>query len=62
MDDFDEKNSRKAACPLFSPYRTTSARRSAASTVVITCGNPWSMEDLKYAAETSGMKFEKEDW
>jgi ferredoxin-NADP reductase len=32
------------------------------STVVITCGNPWSMEDIKYAAEARGMKFEKEDW
>jgi len=33
-----------------------------AGTVVITCGNPWSMEDIKYAADSSGMKFEKEDW
>jgi ferredoxin-NADP reductase len=37
-------------------------RMDPASTVVITCGNPWSMEDIKYAADTSGMKFEKEDW
>jgi ferredoxin-NADP reductase len=37
-------------------------RLDPSSTVVITCGNPWSMEDIKYAAETSGMKFEKEDW
>lgn len=37
-------------------------RFDPSSTVVITCGNPWSMEDIKYAAETSGMKFEKEDW
>jgi len=37
-------------------------RMNPASTVVITCGNPWSMEDIKYAADTSGMKFEKEDW
>jgi len=27
-----------------------------------TCGNPWSMEDIKYAAETNQMRFEKEDW
>jgi hypothetical protein len=33
-----------------------------ATSVVITCGNPWSMEDIKYAAETTGMRFEKEDW
>ncbi|HEY3304480.1 MAG TPA: hypothetical protein VGL70_13190 [Candidatus Binatia bacterium] len=37
-------------------------RFDPSSTVVVTCGNPWSMEDIKYAAETSGMKFEKEDW
>lgn len=38
------------------------SRFDPASTVVITCGNPWSMEDIKYAAEARGMKFEKEDW
>lgn len=37
-------------------------RFDPASTVVITCGNPWSMEDIKYAAEKRGMRFEKEDW
>jgi hypothetical protein len=37
-------------------------RFDPSSTVVITCGNPWSMEDIKYAAEKRGMKFEKEDW
>jgi ferredoxin-NADP reductase len=37
-------------------------RFDPASTVVVTCGNPWSMEDIKYAAEKRGMRFEKEDW
>jgi ferredoxin-NADP reductase len=37
-------------------------RFDPSSTVVITCGNPWSMEDIKYAAEKRGMRFEKEDW
>jgi len=37
-------------------------RIDPAKTVVITCGNPWSMEDIKYASEKSGMRFEKEDW
>ncbi|MGH7844427.1 MAG: hypothetical protein ACREQW_04550, partial [Candidatus Binatia bacterium] len=37
-------------------------RWKPAETVVITCGNPWSMEDIKYAAEARGMRFEKEDW
>ena len=38
------------------------SRFDPSTTVVITCGNPWSMEDIKYAAEARGMKFEKEDW
>jgi ferredoxin-NADP reductase len=37
-------------------------RFDAPNTVVITCGNPWSMEDIKYATEKRGMRFEKEDW
>jgi ferredoxin-NADP reductase len=37
-------------------------RMDPANSVVITCGNPWSMEDIKYAAEATGMRFEKEDW
>lgn len=37
-------------------------RMDPASTVVITCGNPWSMEDIKYIAESNRMRFEKEDW
>jgi len=31
-------------------------------TVIITCGNPWSMEDIKYVADTNHIQFEKEDW
>jgi len=27
-----------------------------------TCGNPWSMEDIKYIAESNHMRYEKEDW
>jgi hypothetical protein len=38
------------------------SRLDPVTTVVITCGNPWSMEDIKYAAEASRMRFEKEDW
>jgi len=37
-------------------------RMDPASTVIITCGNPWSMEDIKYIAESNRMRFEKEDW
>jgi hypothetical protein len=31
-------------------------------TVIITCGNPWSMEDIKYVADANHLRFEKEDW
>jgi ferredoxin-NADP reductase len=37
-------------------------RMNPSKTVIITCGNPWSMEDIKYAAESNQMRFEKEDW
>jgi ferredoxin-NADP reductase len=32
------------------------------STVLLTCGNPESMEDIKFVADTHHIKFEKEDW
>lgn len=31
-------------------------------TVILTCGNPSVMEDIKYIAETNKIRFEKEDW
>ena len=31
-------------------------------TVILTCGNPYSMEDVKYVADRNGIRFEKEDW
>lgn len=37
-------------------------RMDPPKTVVVTCGNPWSMEDIKYIAESNQMRFEKEDW
>jgi Oxidoreductase NAD-binding domain len=52
----------KPALPKHLTIETLRDRMEPASTVVITCGNPWSMEDIKYAAETTGMRFEKEDW
>jgi len=32
------------------------------NTVILTCGNPSLMSDIKYIAETHGARFEKEDW
>lgn len=37
-------------------------RMDPASTVLLTCGNPLSMADIKYVADTNKVKFEKEDW
>lgn len=37
-------------------------RLNPAHTVVLTCGNPSLMADIKYIAETCCMRFEKEDW
>jgi ferredoxin-NADP reductase len=38
------------------------ARLDPARTVVLTCGNPSSMSDIKRVADLVGMRFEKEDW
>jgi len=52
----------KPALPKHLTRETLRDRMDPTTSVVITCGNPWSMEDIKFAAETSGMRFEKEDW
>jgi ferredoxin-NADP reductase len=31
-------------------------------TVILTCGNPYSMSDIKYVADANKIRFEKEDW
>jgi len=52
----------KPVPPAHHPRQELQKRTEPSKTVVITCGNPWSMEDIKYVAETRRMKFEKEDW
>ncbi len=37
-------------------------RMNPQQTIVLTCGNPNVMDDIKYIAETNSMAFEKEDW
>jgi ferredoxin-NADP reductase len=37
-------------------------RLDPARTVVLTCGNPSAMADIKRVADALGMRFEKEDW
>jgi hypothetical protein len=37
-------------------------RFDPARTVILTCGNPSSMADIKHVADTNRIHFEKEDW
>lgn len=37
-------------------------RMAPGETVVLSCGNPSSMEDIRRVAELNGLAFEKEDW
>jgi hypothetical protein len=52
----------KPALPKKFSVQDFQKRMDPSSTVVITCGNPWSMEDIKYAADANQIRFEKEDW
>jgi ferredoxin-NADP reductase len=52
----------KAVLPAQHSRAELQKRMDPPKTVIITCGNPWSMEDIKYAAESNKMSFEKEDW
>ena len=52
----------KPVLPAQHPRAELQKRMDPPKTVIITCGNPWSMEDIKYAAESNQMRFEKEDW
>jgi ferredoxin-NADP reductase len=38
------------------------ARCPAAETVILTCGNPLAMADIKHIADTNHIRYEKEDW
>lgn len=41
---------------------TLLARLAPSETVVLTCGNPNLMDDIKKVADSQGFRFEKEDW
>jgi ferredoxin-NADP reductase len=45
----------------FSP-RVLLDRMDPPRTVILTCGNPSGMEDIKYIADVNKVKFEKEEW
>lgn len=51
-----------AALPRGITPASLQARLDPAETVLLTCGNPAGMADIKKAAEARGIKFEKEDW
>jgi ferredoxin-NADP reductase len=38
------------------------ARLDPATSVILTCGNPRGMADIKLIAEANGIRYEKEDW
>lgn len=37
-------------------------RLDPSKTVIMTCGNPWSMADIEQTAKTNSIKFEMEEW
>ena len=41
---------------------TLLARCAPAETVILTCGNPLAMADIKHVADTNHIRYEKEDW
>lgn len=38
------------------------SRMDPAKTVILTCGNPSSMADIKFVADSNNIRYEKEDW
>ena len=52
----------KPALPTHVSREALLERLSPAETVILTCGNPSSMSDIRVVAEAVGIHFEKEDW
>jgi ferredoxin-NADP reductase len=48
--------------PRHHPQEALLARIPPSETVILTCGNPALMEDIRRVAELRGFRFEKEDW
>jgi ferredoxin-NADP reductase len=51
-----------AVLPARVDARALRDRLDPQTTVILTCGNPSSMSDIRYVADTNGIRFEKEDW
>jgi hypothetical protein len=56
-----ERTTRPALPASTDPERLRDRLRPGA-TVLLTCGNPSSMEDIKRISERAGLHYEKEDW
>ncbi len=52
----------KPVLPQHLPLGELLMRMVPQRTVVLTCGNPNAMDDIKYIAERNNLRFEKEDW
>ena len=52
----------KPVLPQTTSQKELQQRMDPPRTVIVTCGNPWSMEDIKYVADHNHINFEKEDW
>jgi ferredoxin-NADP reductase len=52
----------RPALPAATSLEHLRQRLEPGATVILTCGNPSSMEDIKSVAEGAGFRFEKEDW
>ncbi len=57
-----EPNAVPAVLPARVDARALRDRLDPAATVILTCGNPSSMADIKDVADANGIRFEKEDW
>jgi ferredoxin-NADP reductase len=51
-----------AVLPARVDARALRDRLGPADTVILTCGNPSSMSDIRHVADRNGIRFEKEDW
>lgn len=52
----------RPALPARTPLASLHDRLDPATTVILTCGNPSSMADIKHIADTNHIRYEKEDW
>lgn len=57
-----ERTVRPRIAPSISVDKLRSRFEPAENSVVLTCGNPHSMEDIKLTADRNRIHFEKEDW